>query len=68
MFGKQKKAIQSSSVENKTFNFSKEINKENQVKLGFTLRVDVKQELLAFLELLKEAQIVVEKEINNRFK
>ena len=67
MFNK-KSIVKSDIVENKTFNFSKGINKETEIRLGFTLRVDVKQELSTFLELLKEAQIVVEKEIKNRFK
>lgn len=68
MFGRQKKDIKLDSVENKTFNFSKNISRETDIKLGFTIRVDVKQELSSFLELLKEAQSVVEKEIKNRFK
>jgi hypothetical protein len=67
MFNKQKEIVKATSQENKTFNFSKNISKEVDIKLGFTLRVDVKQELVAFLELLKEAQKVVDEEIKNRF-
>jgi len=67
MFNKQKDVVKATSQENKTFNFSKNISKDVDVKLGFTLRVDVKQELDAFLELLKEAQKAVDEEIKNRF-
>ena len=37
----------------------------NGVNLSFTLRVDIKQELKDFLELLKTAVVEVETEIKN---
>lgn len=45
-------------VQNKTFNFAK-----GNVKLDFTLRVDIKQELKDFQECLEAALSDVKKEI-----
>jgi hypothetical protein len=63
MFGRQKETIKQNSIESKTFN-----NSKGNISLNFTLRVDIKGELVSFLELLKEAQRLVEEEIKNRFK
>ncbi len=54
-----KNPIKSEQVINKTFNFSKGV-----ISLNFTLRIDTKDQLKDFLELLKEAVSQVEVEIN----
>lgn len=53
-----KNITQRDHTENKTFSY-----KRNGVELDFTLRIDIKQQLKDFLELLKEAQKDVESEI-----
>jgi len=54
-----KKQIKSNSSIARTFDYN-----QNGVRLNFTLRIDVKQELKDFLELLKLAEKEVEEEIN----
>jgi len=44
----------------KTFNYSL-----GKVKLGFTLRVDIKQELKDFLQCLESAEKEVKEELKN---
>jgi len=67
MFEKIKPIIKTETKETKSFNFSKEINKDSGVNLSFSLRIDIKQELFAFLELLQEAEKNIKEEIKNRF-
>ena len=59
---KKQSQIISTTVENKTFNFEKD-----GTHLNFTLRVDVKNQLIAFEELLKNAITAVATELENRF-
>lgn len=47
-------------IENKTFSYSK-----NKVNLSFTLRIDQKQELKDFKDLLQEAIKDIDKELCN---
>ena len=54
-----KKTIITNNTTSKNFSYSK-----GKCQLNFSLRTDVKTELKDFLELLKVAQIEVEKEIN----
>jgi len=51
--------IKTDNKTNKTFSYLK-----GDVKLNFTLRIDIKTELKDFLEILKVAQKEIEKEIN----
>jgi hypothetical protein len=60
MFEKIKDAVKEDHVNTRVFNFSKQ---NPDVKLGFTLRTDIKAELVSFLELLKAAEQAVEEEI-----
>ena len=53
-----KNKIKDNSVTRKDFNYSK-----GECSLRFSLRTDIKSELKDFLELLKVAQIEIEKEI-----
>ena len=63
MFDKLKGTIKQDHTENKSFHFEKD-----GIRLDFTLRIDVKKELLSFDEILKEAQKIVEEELKIRFK
>jgi hypothetical protein len=60
MSKKTKKAVTQDLVRNQIFTFRKA-----NVALSFTLRVDIKQELEDFLELLETATVQVKKEIEN---
>ncbi len=53
--------ITSDSKTNKNFNYTK-----GKVSLSFTLRIDIKNELKDFLELLKVATEEVEEELKNK--
>lgn len=57
-----KNILQSTNTESKTWNHTK-----GNVQLNFTLRVDIKEEMKAFVELLKTAQANVEAELQKRF-
>jgi hypothetical protein len=57
-----KKIITSSNTESKDWNFAK-----GNVQLNFKLRVDIKEEMKSFVELLKTAQASVEAELQQRF-
>lgn len=57
-----KKGITATNVEHKRWNYE-----NGGVSLGFTLRVDVKEEMKNFLEMLKRAQQEIEAEITKRF-
>jgi len=57
-----KKIITSSNTESKDWNFAK-----GNVQLNFKLRVDIKEEMKSFVELLKTAQASVEAELQKRF-
>jgi len=57
-----KKIITSSNTESKDWNFAK-----GNVQLNFKLRVDIKEEMKSFVELLKIAQASVEAELQKRF-
>lgn len=50
--------VKQNNTVNKNFNYSK-----GKCSLRFSLRTDIKSELRDFLELLKVAQIDIEKEI-----
>lgn len=54
-----KKRIRETHITNRTFNYSK-----NGITLGFALRVDIKDQLKNFKELLLKALEDVEQEIN----
>jgi len=56
---KNKKKLQSNNTTNKNFSYSK-----GDTTLKFSLRVDIKEELIDFLECLNEATNEVKKEIN----
>jgi hypothetical protein len=51
--------IQNNTITQKNFSFSK-----GNVSLGFNLRIDTKQDLKDFSELLKVALLEIDKEIN----
>lgn len=57
----KKNITTSESIERREFRFSR-----NNVNLSFSLRIDIKQELKDFLELLKAAQEAVEREISKK--
>ncbi len=56
-----KKTIIKDHTENKSFNFSK-----GNVSLNFTLRTDNKSQLQDFKELLEQAIIDVDRELNKK--
>jgi hypothetical protein len=62
MASKNKNVLQSTNTESKTWNFSK-----GNVQLNFSLRVDIKEEMKAFAELLATAKVAVEDELSKRF-
>ena len=53
--------VKTDNTTSKNFKYSK-----NKVQLSFTLRVDIKNELKDFLELLKTAVAEVEEELKNK--
>ena len=55
-----KKQLKKSQEDKRTFNYE-----QDDVKLNFTLRTDVKRELVAFLDLLNEAKVDIEKVIKS---
>ena len=57
-----KKILTATSVENKKWDYE-----NGGVRLNFTLRVDIKEEMKNFLEMLKRAQADIESELTKRF-
>ena len=55
-----------SSVVNRRFAYTKNTGAKNEVRLSFTLRTDIKQELKDFLELLEAATKEVKEEIEKK--
>lgn len=55
-----KKILQREQQENRTFNYTK-----GNVRLNFTLRVDIKQEMKDFIECLEAALSDVNKALEN---
>lgn len=62
MASPNKQVLQKTNTESKNFNYS-----FGNVQLNFSLRVDIKTEMVDFLKLLKEGTADVEKELNTRF-
>ena len=62
MASKNRQVLQKNPTEQRTFDYAK-----GGVTLRFTLRTDIKSELIDFLELLKEAVEDVTKQIEIKF-
>ena len=58
-----KKQLISTNKEQKTWNLQK-----GDVQLNFTLRVDIKEEMKNFLEILESATESIKEELKTRFK
>ncbi len=54
-----KKTLIKNTIENKTFSYSK-----GKVKLNFVLRIDIKEEMKNFIELLQEAKTDVQTQLD----